>query len=72
MIKKIKQLFCKHEDKEVFFIGVRRKNDKLVRTIFSKCQDCEKVIIYDKPKRKYVDRGKSQIRTYYGGLNPND
>lgn len=72
VIVKFKQLFCGHIEKEVIFVGVRRKNDELVKTIFSECKECGKILKYDEPKKKYSIGKKDQIGTYYGGANPND
>lgn len=57
MMEKVRQLFCRHQDRTVVFGGVRRKDNQLVRTIFSECDKCGKVIIYDKPKNEYKIKG---------------
>lgn len=72
MKNKIKKLFCRHNNKEVYFVGVRQKGDKLVRVIFSECKECGKRLVYEKPKVEYTGNSKRQIQTYYGGTNPND
>lgn len=72
MRRKLKQLFCKHENKKIFFVGFRKKKNKMVKTIFSECESCGKVIKYDKPNEDFGNVDQKKISTYYYGMNPND
>ena len=73
MIKRIKKLFCRHKDTMTLAHGVGGKDKGLfIRVTYKQCLKCGKTLVVEKPKKKYLDPGKRQIETYYGGTNPND